>query len=255
MPSPFEVPLNESVQILRQVLPLMSEQRVPTIPQNYAVWYDFVAERNEALASELRSLIDVGRGFSPELCRRIYEKYYLDEIRNEVDGIQETVRDAVESVLNELGHLGEDFNHFAEILEKSDETLKSEPTVKVMRELIVELARETKVARDRNSEVESSLHAMSDELNHVRSQVIALSRDSRTDSLTGVANRRSFDETLKRRIEEAEADGQSLCLALADIDHFKSFNDTHGHLVGDIVLRFVAQEIEHDSVRLPSRAG
>ncbi|MCZ6643856.1 MAG: GGDEF domain-containing protein, partial [Gammaproteobacteria bacterium] len=39
-------------------------------------------------------------------------------------------------------------------------------------------------------------------------------------------------------------DGSSLCLAMADIDHFKTFNDAHGHLVGDIVLRFVAQEIE-----------
>ena len=103
MRSPFEVPLNESVQILRKVLPLMSRQRVPTIPENYAIWYDFVAERNEALANELQSLIELGGEFSPVLCRRIYEKYYLDEIRNEVDGIQETVRDAVDSVLSELG--------------------------------------------------------------------------------------------------------------------------------------------------------
>ena len=154
MPSPFEVPLNESVQILRRVLPLMSEQRVPTIPQNYAIWYDFVAERNGALASELRSLIELGGEFSPELCRRIYEKYYLDEIRNEVDGIQETVRDAVESVLNELGHLGEDINHFSDVLDKSDETLKGDPTVKIVRDLIVVLARETQVAKARNSEVE-----------------------------------------------------------------------------------------------------
>ena len=99
MPSLFEVSLNESVQVLKRVLPLMSKQRVPTIPQNYTIWYDFVAERNEALATELQYLIDMGSGFSPELCRRIYEKYYLDEIRNEVDGIQEAVREAVESML------------------------------------------------------------------------------------------------------------------------------------------------------------
>lgn len=244
MPSPFEVPLNESVQILKRVLPLMSKQRIPTIPQNYAIWYDFVAERNEALANELQSLIDIGDGFSPELCRRIYEKYYLDEIRNQVDGIQEAVRDAVESVLSELGHLGEGINHFSEVLDRSDQTLEGNPTAEAVRELVAELVRETQLAKQRNAEVESSLHGMTAELHQVRSQVIALSRDSRTDSLTGVANRRAFDEILKRRIEEATADGQSLCLAMADIDHFKMFNDTHGHLVGDIVLRFVAQEME-----------
>ena len=244
MPSPLEVPPNESVQILRRVLRLMSKQRVPTIPQNYAIWYDFVAEHNEALACELQGLIDTGSGFSPELCRRIYEKYYLDEIRNEVDGIQETVRDAVESVLSELGYLGDDINHFSEVLDKSDQTLRGKPSVEVIRELIVELVEETQIAKARNAEVESSLHAMASELHQVRSQLVALSRDSRTDSLTGVANRRAFDERLKRRIEEATADGESLCLAMADVDHFKAFNDAHGHLVGDIVLRFVAQEIE-----------
>ena len=244
MPSPFEVPLTESVQILRRVLPLMSRQRVPTIPQNYAIWYDFVAERNEALAIELQGLIDMGGGFSPELCRRIYEKYYLDEIRNEVGGIQEAVREAVEAVLSELGHLGNDINRFSEVLDKSDRTLEDNPTVGVVREIVGELVRETRIAKERSAEVESTLSTMASELHQVRSQVIALSRDSRTDSLTGVANRRSFDETLKRRIEEATADGSSLCLAMADVDHFKTFNDVHGHLVGDIVLRFVAQEIE-----------
>ncbi len=200
MRSPFEVPLNESVQILRRVLPLMSKQRVPTIPQNYAIWYDFVAERNEALANELQGLIDLGNEFSPELCRRIYEKYYLDEIRNEVDGIQEAVRDAVESVLSELAHLGHDIDHFSEVLDVSNETLQRNPSVDVVRKLIVELAKETRIAKVRNADVESSLHAMATELHQVRSQVVALSRDSRTDSLTGVANRRAFDQTLKRRI-------------------------------------------------------
>lgn len=244
MPSPFEVPLTESVQILKRVLPLMSRQRVPTIPQNYAIWYDFVAERNEALAIELQGLIDMGGEFSPELCRRIYEKYYLDEIRNEVGGIQEAVREAVEAVLSELGHLGNDINRFSEVLDKSDRTLEDNPTVGVVREIVGELVRETRIAKERSAEVESTLSTMASELHQVRAQVIALSRDSRTDSLTGVANRRSFDETLKRRIEEATADGSSLCLAMADVDHFKTFNDVHGHLVGDIVLRFVAQEIE-----------
>ena len=136
MPSLFEVSLNESVQVLKRVLPLMSKQRVPTIPQNYTIWYDFVAERNEALATELQYLIDMGSGFSPELCRRIYEKYYLDEIRNEVDGIQEAVWEAVESMLSEITNLGGDIGRFSEVLDKSDRTLDDNPPVEVVREIV-----------------------------------------------------------------------------------------------------------------------
>jgi len=60
------------------------------------------------------------------------------------------------------------------------------------------------------------------------------------DGLTGVHNRRWLDDTLHRLVERSTRDGAGLCLALIDIDHFKLFNDTHGHDAGDLVLSTVA---------------
>ncbi len=60
------------------------------------------------------------------------------------------------------------------------------------------------------------------------------------DGLTGIHNRRWLDETLHRLVERHERDGHTLCVALIDIDHFKQFNDGHGHDVGDVVLSTVA---------------
>ena len=71
-----------------------------------------------------------------------------------------------------------------------------------------------------------------------------LNHDSRTDKLTGIANRRVFDETLPELLSASAVDSRPLTLIMADVDHFKDFNDTHGHLVGDQVLRHVAQEID-----------
>ena len=85
---------------------------------------------------------------------------------------------------------------------------------------------------------------MGEELADLRAQVNRLSRDSRTDALTGVANRRAFDEAMRKMTQDTIENGENLCLILADIDHFKKFNDAHGHLIGDEVLRFVAQEME-----------
>jgi diguanylate cyclase (GGDEF)-like protein len=59
---------------------------------------------------------------------------------------------------------------------------------------------------------------------------------SRVDGLTQLANRREFDRVLAF----AEATGQTLCLALGDVDHFKSINDRHSHVIGDEVLRTLA---------------
>jgi diguanylate cyclase (GGDEF)-like protein len=79
--------------------------------------------------------------------------------------------------------------------------------------------------------------------------VVRLKRSAATDGLTGVANRRSFDETLPREFARATRSETPLSLVLLDIDRFKLLNDTHGHLAGDDVLREVARSLERE-VRL-----
>jgi diguanylate cyclase (GGDEF)-like protein len=64
-----------------------------------------------------------------------------------------------------------------------------------------------------------------------------VTRLSRHDELTGLANRRSWDDHLERELSRAERTGSPLVVALLDLDHFKRFNDAHGHLAGDRLLK------------------
>ena len=66
------------------------------------------------------------------------------------------------------------------------------------------------------------------------------------DALTEVANRRMLEQTLYQRLAEWQRTGRPFGVMMADIDHFKSINDTHGHLTGDQVLRMVAQTMAHN---------
>jgi diguanylate cyclase (GGDEF)-like protein len=66
-----------------------------------------------------------------------------------------------------------------------------------------------------------------------------------TDELTGVFNRRYFNQRYEREVQRAQRYGRALSLIMLDIDHFKIFNDTHGHLSGDAILKQVAQILEH----------
>ena len=69
----------------------------------------------------------------------------------------------------------------------------------------------------------------------------ALVAEARTDALTGLKNRRSFDEELHRQFAQRQRQGTVFSLLLIDLDHFKQVNDTHGHLSGDLVLQSVAR--------------
>ena len=67
-----------------------------------------------------------------------------------------------------------------------------------------------------------------------------LETQAQTDGLTGIANRRTFDETLEREWQSAIREGQPLSLLFLDADHFKLYNDRYGHQEGDELLKILA---------------
>ncbi len=84
-----------------------------------------------------------------------------------------------------------------------------------------------------------------------------LHHQSIRDPLTGLFNRRHFTETLRRHIEHAQRDNLPVTLVSVDVDHFKRFNDNHGHDAGDMVLRAVGAAMDRlcDGDELPCRIG
>ncbi|PIG09138.1 diguanylate cyclase [Comamonas sp. 26] len=88
---------------------------------------------------------------------------------------------------------------------------------------------------------EASLVAAREKLLEANRQ---LGRLATQDSLTGLANRRHFDETLELEARRAAREGTPLSLLLLDLDHFKGFNDSYGHVAGDDCLKAVSRQLE-----------
>ena len=80
----------------------------------------------------------------------------------------------------------------------------------------------------------TALKRVESERENLLTEVAALAR---SDALTGLPNRRVLDDQLPREMARARRTGSELCLAILDLDHFKAYNDTHGHLAGDVMLR------------------
>jgi diguanylate cyclase (GGDEF)-like protein len=99
--------------------------------------------------------------------------------------------------------------------------------------------------RERNLELDELVHQRTRELESVNVQLRGLAE---SDGLTGIANRRHFDEAFALEMERAQVRGEALSLLLLDVDHFKQYNDSHGHQAGDDVLRTLAV-VMRESVR------
>jgi diguanylate cyclase len=96
----------------------------------------------------------------------------------------------------------------------------------------------------RNAQIEQQLEASRRKVAVLQEEVVSLGREATTDVLTGLMNRRAFDSELAKLAEDARRTGVPLSLILGDLDGFKQFNDTHGHQLGDQVLKFTGQTMQ-----------
>ena len=96
-----------------------------------------------------------------------------------------------------------------------------------------------------NQKMQQQLVSAEDRLQAQARQIESQAMEARTDALTQVANRRALDDELKRAIADFERRGIPTSVMLIDVDHFKKFNDTHGHQAGDEVLRGVARVLRN----------
>jgi diguanylate cyclase (GGDEF)-like protein/PAS domain S-box-containing protein len=104
---------------------------------------------------------------------------------------------------------------------------------------------ERRVAK-RTAELARANHENEALLASLQAQRVELERLSREDPLTGLANRRDFDNRLREEIQRAQRYGTPLAVAMFDLDHFKLVNDRFGHALGDAVLRETASLLRHE---------
>jgi diguanylate cyclase len=248
----------EAYSLARRALDALERHRVWPTPLNYELWMHVVADPQGALASEVARLIGAGEvvsdAVSEDLAARFLPRPRLnDQIRDAGDQLQrhlESIARAVENAQTTNETFG---RALAGAQRELDTTIDSSN----LRRLVDHLAFSTTRVHRENGALERRLSDSTQEVRQLREHLEQVRRDSMTDALTLLANRKAFDEALNRACAEADAHAVVLTLAMLDIDHFKVFNDTWGHQTGDQVIRYVGSIIGQVGAapRLSSRYG
>jgi diguanylate cyclase len=145
----------------------------------------------------------------------------------------------IDDIMGKLESSARDTASYKKALSAATGELGGERSPADMRKLVDGLIAATRAMEIRAKSLEGELQASSQQVNELRSKLADVRKESMTDPLTGIANRKAFDEALQAATM-AVVKGEDVSLLLCDIDHFKKFNDTWGHQTGDQVLRLVA---------------
>jgi len=188
--------------------------------------------------SARQAFLTLSVGEPPVVESRGFDLILMDLMMPEIDGIQ-----ACHQIKSDLQFL--DVPIIMVTAEESTESLKeafdagaidyvNKPVNRVELAARVKSALRLKHETDRRKAREFELLELTEQLRKL----------SVVDGLTGIANRRNFDEELARIWRRAQRESAPVSLVLIDIDHFKKYNDHYGHLAGDDCLRRVAQALQ-----------
>jgi diguanylate cyclase len=228
----------------RAALGLMERHKVPPHPENYAIWYAYVAGRNPELTAAIDEILRTGKKFTAKVNDQLYERFAVfPQDTAELREVGQRVEEAVGRVLEYLSNANQGTSDYGIALENFSGKLADQQSVTGLSELIGGILAETKVMAELNRQLEQRLESSSIEIARLRNHLDDLKREASTDALTQLANRKLFDHSLNLAAHEAKASDSPLSLLMIDIDHFKQFNDTYGHQLGDQVLKLVARSL------------
>jgi diguanylate cyclase len=227
---------------VRLALPLMSKHNVPVTPRNYAVWYEYISGSNNELCRTIDTMLEKEEIFSEEQNEILYRRFCAEKDENELRKLREDLQQVLVSVISEVSELSGQTEKYESLISKSVNELSEDAPAEKIRNVVSEIIVETKAIGRYGKSLQDKLKKTTEELETLQKEFEQAKNASLVDFLTGVANRKAFDETLAKCAREASSDHNDLCLLLIDIDHFKKFNDEYGHIVGDEVLKFVTKK-------------
>lgn len=230
----------QSAELLRRVLPVMARHSAGFHPMSYAVWYEYVAGINPALRSAIEQSLARGAQFTDEDIFALYAAHVaqrdLDSavrMRTDMERLMQDVDGAALEAGQEVQQYGAELCEYRERLERG---LSGEALDGMVRSLIEDTSR----MHASTAVFQEHLRNSAREVERLRQELEVAQGLAQRDPITGLLNRRGFDQQLARLYR----DGLSrCCLLILDIDHFKEINDSHGHLLGDKVILAVANAL------------
>ena len=219
--------------------------RQTAVPRNYEIWYVYATGYNSPLNKIINETLARHGKLTEADLEQIYETY-LSQIKttDRIDKVGARVIGEIDDVMTLISDALGMSASYDDSLSGATQKLSVARDRHQIKAIVETLVKSTREMRDTNKALEDRLSLSKNEISNLQQSLEAIRAESLTDPLTGLGNRKYFDRSIEMAVQNALANGEPLSLLMFDIDHFKSFNDSYGHLTGDQVLRLVGMSLK-----------
>ena len=235
----------DNIEFIRETsdkaLDQMSEFNVVPTPMNYHVWYTHSAGSDLALSGAINGLIGKATRFSTEVCENLYQRFFSGEMtQSALEEAGQSIQKELVKIVKTLKDSGDNTSEYSSSLTGHMDNLENLEAGSEISAILQQILADTRRMQERSQQMEADLKASSQEIQKLQSSLEAVRQENMTDMLTNIGNRKCFEDKLEHAFKDCESNQSGMSLLIADVDHFKKFNDTWGHQVGDQVLKAVA---------------
>jgi len=219
---------------------LLFDHGLEPSPSNFDLCHRYLSGRDGELNSMIDRAIAKDGGLSEAVAAAISAKLDSGLSTDELSRIANDAQGYLEEMSAILARSGDEARDYGAALENEAAGLSRSASPVVSVETLVEL---TRAMIGKAQAAEEDLRRTETQMQAMRQDLAAAQQKANSDPLTSLPNRRSLDQHLRSAFQNARRADSPLALAICDIDHFKLFNDTHGHQIGDEVIKFVGSSL------------
>jgi diguanylate cyclase len=222
----------------------MLRDGIVPMPDNFAVYYAYYSGADGNLKMAMDALLTQFGRLNQMQCSAIHQAHLgLDAEHKALNTTTSSIENELSRVMLVIDRTKDDTQKYDKTLHTFSGSLQQTSSLDQIRAAVSRVASETRAMAEQNQRLHSQLTQSTQQLTEMRYNLDVVRKDSLRDPLTEIGNRKLFDVELARVTSEAEESNAPLSMLMIDIDHFKKFNDTYGHLIGDQVLRLVAHTL------------
>ena len=230
----------QTAELLRMVLPLMSRHAAGFHPLSFAVWYEYAAGTNQALKSAVDSRVAAGTRLTDADIEELFDRHVAMRDIESSMRVRARIQEVVEQVTNTTAKASEEVGRYSEGLSDYQQKLQRDIDRDAITQVVLSLLDDTDRVRERTNDLQQNLAANSAEAKRLQGELEVAQGQARVDPLTGLLNQRG----LEHRMRDSYPSGLPAGVLLrVDVDQFLTVGDNYGHLLADRVLVAVAQII------------